>query len=195
MAQALWQPTPRLADFYRQSATEHDELIAGPSGAAYILPSYWPHQHHMAFLELTSSALRAMGATLLQVLDGQTRRTWFSMQFLDLRLQKLYAANLTPHGLRGILSGAGGLTPSWRLHGSLPVYQNLGLALNPQRTQHLIQLARARGIHFINIYIFAWKISPSDLQRIVQQLDGDVRVVTPSRLLELIQEAEHANMG
>ncbi len=195
MAPALWQTTPRLADFYRQSATEHDELIAGPSGAAYILPSYWPHQHHMAFLELTSSALRAMGATLLQVLDGQTRRTWFSMQFLDLRLQKLYAANLTPHGLRGILSGAGGLTPSWRLHGSLPVYQNLGLALNPQRTQHLIQLARARGIHFINIYIFAWKISPSDLQRIVQQLDGDVRVVTPSRLLELIQEAEHANMG
>jgi hypothetical protein len=74
------------------------------------------------------------------------------------------------------------------LRASLPVYQNLGLALNPQRAQRLIQGAIARKTRFINVYVFAWTTNPSDLQRIVQQLDSNVRVVTPARLLEFIQQ-------
>ena len=189
IAPALWQTMPRLADFYRRTATENDVLIAGPSGVAYMLPSHWPREQRTAFLQLTATSLQAMNLTLLQVLDSRSWLSWFNMKFLDVDLQKLFVTHLAAHGLRGILSGAGSLFPSWRLHAGLPVYQNLGLALNPQRTLRLIQFARARGTRFINIYVFAWKTSPSDLQGIVEQLDGDVRVVTPARLLELIEQS------
>ncbi|HEX7736267.1 MAG TPA: GxGYxYP domain-containing protein [Ktedonobacteraceae bacterium] len=187
LAPALWRIMPRLAAFYRRTASKNDELIAGPSGAAYMLPSHWPREHRQAFLQLTADLLRVMGAASLQILDSGT---WFSMRFLTPDLQELFADQLSAHGLRGILSGAGGFRPSWRRRAGLLVYQNLGLALNPRRTLSLIRSALARGTRFINVYIFAWNITPGDLQRIVQQLDGKVRVVTPARLLELIELAE-----
>ncbi|HVU71030.1 MAG TPA: GxGYxYP domain-containing protein [Ktedonobacteraceae bacterium] len=190
IAPALWQIMPRLADFYRRTASAQDELIAGPSGAAYMLPSHWPSEHQEAFLQLTGRTLQTMSPALLQVLDSRSWLSRFSMRFLNPTLQTRFAAQLAPHGLRGILSGAGGFFPSWKLRAGLPIYQNLGLALNAQRALSLIRSAMRRGVRFINIYIFAWNISPADLQRVVEQLDGNVRVVTPMRLLELIQEAE-----
>ena len=190
IAPALWQTMPRLAEFYRQSATENDNLIAGPSGVAYILPSYWPRKQRAAFLQMTAAALQAVDLTLLQVLDSRTWLSWFSMKFLNPGLQELFATQLAAGGLRGILSGAGSFFPSWSQRAGLPIYQNLGLALNPERTLSLIQSARARGIRFINVYIFAWNINPGDLQRIVEQLDGDIRVVTPARLLEFIRQTK-----
>jgi hypothetical protein len=188
MAPALWRAMPRLAAFYRRTATANDILIVGPSGIAYMLPSHWPREYHQAFLQVTAGSLRAMGATLLQVLDSGT---WFSMRFLASNLQELFAGQLAAHGLRGILSGAGGFYPSWRRRAGLLIYQNLGLALNPRCTLSLIQRALARGTRFINVYIFAWNITPGDLQSIVQQLGSSVRVVTPARLLELIEQAEN----
>jgi hypothetical protein len=187
---ALLYTMPRLAAFYRRTATPNDVLIAGPSGIAYILPSLWPRDQRAAFLQQTAISLQAMGLTLLQVLDSRSWLTWFSMKFLNRELQKLFAAQLTSHGLRGILSGAGSFFPSWSRKAGLPIYQNLGLALNPQRTLRLIQSARARGIRFINVYVFAWHTRPGDLQQLVQQLGSDVCIVTPDRLLELIQQAE-----
>jgi hypothetical protein len=192
IAPALWQIMPRLAAFYQRTASAQDVLIAGPSGVAYMLPSHWPREHQAAFLQLTAQALQNMRPALLQVLDSRSWLSWFSMKFLNPVLQERFAVQLAPHGLRGILSGAGGFFPSWSMRAGLPVYQNLGLALNPQRALSLIRCSMKRGVRFINIYIFAWSISPTDLQQIVQQLDSSVRVVTPLRLLELIQEAERS---
>lgn len=188
IAPTLWQIMPRLAAFYQRSATAQDVLIAGPSGAAYMLPSHWPRAHHALLLQQNAQALQAMGPALLQMLDSRSWLSWFNMKFLNPALQELFAARLSAHGLRGILSGAGGLFPSWHVRAGLPIYQNLGLALNPQRTLSLIRFAMACNVRFINVYIFAWSINPGDLQRIVQELEGKVRVVTPARLLELIQE-------
>ena len=192
IAPALWQTMPHLADFYRRTATENDVLIAGPSGIAYMLPSYWPQQQHAAFLEMTATSLQAMNLRLLQVLDSRSWLSWFNMRFRNPNLQALFATQLAANGLRGILSGAGGLFPSWYQRANVPIYQNLGLALNPQRTRVLIQSALARKIRFINVYVFAWTTTPGDLLRIVQQLNGNVRVVTPERLLELIRQSDKA---
>ena len=183
IAPALQQLMPGLAHFYRRTATENDEFIAGPSGAAYVFPSRLPGAYRATFLSLTAKYMRAMHLTLLQVLDSSTP---FSMKFLQPDLQELLAAQLAPHGLRGILSGAGSLSPSWRRAGLL-IYHNLGLAMNPRSTLELIRRAAARGHRFINVYIFAWKITPGDLQQIVGQLDDSFCVVTPGRLLEIIQ--------
>lgn len=182
---ALKQTMPALAEFYRRSATANDTLIAGPSGAAYMLPSHWPRAHLAAFLQLTAAYMQDMRLESLQVLDSAG---WFSMKFLDPELQKFFVARLAGHGLRGIFSGAGSGFPSWRICADVPIYQNLGLALNPRCALRLIRCAAARGTRFINVYIFAWNINPGDLQLIVSALGDTFRVVTPARLLELIQQ-------
>jgi hypothetical protein len=190
IAPALWQTMPRLAAYYRRTLSVGDVLIAGPSGVAYMLPSCWPRQQRAAFLRATATSLQKMDLKLLQVLDGQSWLSWFSMSFRDPSLQELFVSQLASSGLRGILSGAGRVFPSWRQRAGLPVYQNLGLALNPQRTLRLIRSAIARGTRFINVYVFAWNITPGDLQQIARELGDEVRIVSPARLLELLQQAE-----
>lgn len=185
IAPALQQAMPALADFYRRTATELDEFIAGPSGAAYLFPSRLPGAYQAAFLQQTGESMRSMGLTLLQVLDSSTL---FSMKFLRSDLQTLFAAQLAPYGLRGIFSGAGSLDPSWQSCGDLLIYQNLGLAMSHRRTLELIRYAAGRGHRFLNLYIFAWNITPGDLLRIVEQLDDSFCIVTPGHLLELIQQ-------
>ena len=185
IASALQQVMPPLAAYYRRTASANDELIAGPSGAAYVLPISLPKQHRAAFLRLTSDYMKAMQLTLLEVLD---RDGWFSMKFRNLPLQKQFCSELADAGLRGILSGAGSHAPGWHQRAGLPIYQNLGLAYKPARTLNLIRRSAARGNRFLNVYIFAWQMTPTDLQEIVQQLGDGFTVVTPGRLLELMQK-------
>jgi hypothetical protein len=185
IAPALAQTMPYLAAFYRSTATAYDEFIAGPSGAAYLLPSDLPEVHRTAFLNLTAEYMQAMQLTFLQILDSSGL---FSMKLRNVGLQETIAAQLVPHGLRGIFSGGGGSRPSWRGRAGVMVYQNLGLAFNPQRTLRLITRASERGTRFINVYIFAWSVTPGDLQTIVEKLGDGFEVVTPGQLLQLIEE-------
>ncbi len=150
IAPSLHQVMPGLASFYRRTATENDEFIAGPSGAAYILPSYLPGAWRAAFLRLTAEHMQAMQLTSLQILDGRSWFSWFSMKFLNPNLQKLFASRLAPYGLRGILSGGGSIRPSWSLRAGVPIYQNLGLALNSRRALRLIQ-GRRREVRVLSI--------------------------------------------
>lgn len=188
IAPALQQVMPVLAAYYRRTATENDELIAGPSGAAYILPSYFPRSQQTAFLRQTARYMQDMQLTLLQVLDSGG---WFSMQFLDPELQKTFSAHLTAHELRGILSGAGCTVPSWHQRAGVPIYQNLGLALDAERALSLVQRSAERGTRFINVYIFAWKVTPGELRQVIERLGEGFTIVTPGRLLELIRQEEH----
>src|SRR5205807_8916235 len=50
-------------------ATPNDELIAGPSGAAYIFPSCWPAASLPQFLQRTGELMQSMGLTTLTALD------------------------------------------------------------------------------------------------------------------------------
>lgn len=184
IAPALEQAMPALAAYYRRTATTNDEFIAGPSGAAYLLPSHLASTSRAAFLQLTAEYMQAMQLEFLQILDSNTR---FSMKFLHPGLQRLFVARLAPHGLRGILSGAGSPSPSWHRRAGMPIYHNLGLALTPQRTLRLIRRAAARRHRFINVYVFAWRLSPGDLQELVGHLDDTFCLVTPGQLLELIE--------
>lgn len=190
IAPALRQTMPRLAEFYRRTASENDEFIAGPSGAAYMLPARWPRSYHEQFLQLTADYMQDMHLSVLQVLDASTP---FSMKFLNPRLQKLFVERLHASGLRGILSGAGSFAPSWQQRTGLPIYQNVGLAFHSRRALRLIRRASRQGVRFINVYIFAWKITPDDLQKIVEELGEGFTLVTPGRLLALIQQSEGAS--
>lgn len=192
----LLQAAPVMVEYYRSTATANDEFIAGPSGAGYMFPSHWPAQHLPAFLELTGQLMRAMNTSLLEVLDtdfwqssglpflANIRQT--GMAFSDPHAQQSFAQTLKPYGLTGILSGSGMSKVDWKKINGIPWYQNLGLADSVDGTVKLIKdaaNARSERPLFLNVYILAWKMTPTTLKQVAQQLGSGYEIVLPSALL------------
>ena len=192
----LMQAAPLMAEYYRSTATANDEFIAGPSGAGYMFPSHWPAQHLPAFLEQTGQLMQAMNTSLLEILDtdywqssglpfiSDIRQT--GMAFTDPNVQQSYVQALKPYGLTGLLSGSGLSKVDWKKINGVPWYQNLGLADSVAGTLKLIRdaaAARSGRPLFLNVYILAWKMTPSALKQVAQQLGSGYEVVLPSALL------------
>jgi hypothetical protein len=175
---SLVQTAPSLAAYYTDTASPNDELLAGPSGAGYMLPSDWPQGQLPTFLKLTGELMLAMKLNVIQVLDSGSGQA-----FVDPGLQTAYVDVLAPFGLKGILSGSGQTQSSWKNVSGVPVLQNLGLADSVSKTVNLIRNASAQ---YLNLYIMAWTMTPSDLQTVVQQLGNEYAFVTPGRLLAMI---------
>ena len=122
------------------------------------------------------------------------------MLFADPDLQRQFARALAPFGVRGIFSSAGLVNPTWAISAEhVPIYQNLGLANSVDRTVSLIQsAASARDDRplFLNVYVLAWTMTPSDLKQVVERLGrspihrGTYEVVTPGTLLALITQTQ-----
>jgi hypothetical protein len=207
----LIQAAPSLASYYLRTATPNDEFIAGPSGAGYMFPSGWPAEHLPAFLQRTGELLRAMNLSLLEVLDSSLLQSsglpliswlgafiaWLGgsrMALTDQALQKRFVQALSPFGLGGLLSGAGSGRPGWSLlNNTVPIYQNLGLADSVSRAIELLKHAASanqRRPLFLNVYLLAWNMTPSDVNQVVQQLGSDFQVVTPGALLALLAQAQ-----
>ncbi len=195
----LAQAAPALAAYYQQTATPNDAFIAGPSGAGYIFPSQWPAEQFAPYLARTGYLMQAMHLTLLEVLDvdflqgsGLLALPWLAflrhrgMVFDDAEGQRRYVEALRVFGLRGILSGAGVPHKALTLVDGFPIYRNLGLAGSVAQTVRFI--TRAAATHkerplFLNVYILAWNMTPSDLAQVMQQLGDGYTCVLPGDLL------------
>jgi hypothetical protein len=195
---ALLQVTPMLAEYYMRTLTPNDELIAGPSGASYMFPTRWPGERLMPFLQQTGSLMQAMDIETLEVLDiGQWQSSGLPLSNINLtgmafdneQHQQAYIQALASCGLRGILSGSGQAIARWKMVNGVPVYQNLGLAGSVNGALSLIKnavLLHPQRPHFLNVYILAWSMAPSDLKQIAAQLGAGYEIVLPRRLLALL---------
>ncbi|GHO54845.1 GxGYxYP domain-containing protein [Ktedonobacter robiniae] len=189
---------PSLAKYYLESATANDELVAAPSGAGYMFPSRWPAQHMQEFLADTGEMMQAMGLSTLEVLDtdflhglGLLPFSITGMGFLSKRLQRTFTSLLTPDGLCGILSGAGTFWACWHLANKVPWYQSLGLAMSVEQAVQLItttaKIRRQRPL-FLNIYVLAWRMSPSTLLEVMARLGDEYELVLPRDLLAMLTQ-------
>jgi GxGYxYP putative glycoside hydrolase C-terminal domain len=73
----------------------------------------------------------------------------------------------------------------------VPLYQNLGLADSVEKTLKLIHDAVEANTPrplFLNVYLLAWTITPSNIRQIMQQLGDDYEVVLPRTLLAMLAE-------
>lgn len=196
----LLQAAAGMAAYYASTATANDELIAGPSGAGYMFPSLWPSQNLPAFLEQTGQLMQQMNLSRLEILDstplessglpvlGGLRAT--GQAFSNEQLQLKFVHALAPYGVRGLLSGSGTLHPDWELVDGMPIYQNLGLASSVSQAVDMIKYAASNKQQrplYLNIYIMAWSLAPSDLKQVVQQLGSGYEVVTPGTLLAMLR--------
>lgn len=200
---SIQQAVPLLVEYYRASATSNDELVAGPSGLSYMLPSRWPVEHLDAFLQATGKQMQAMNLTTLQLLDADywqssglpfisvIRQTITGMVCSDSSIQDHYVRTLRSFGLQGILNGAGLKRVEWKLIDGVPLYQNLGLAGSVSSTVKMIKNvvnSHAERPLFLNVYILAWNMNPSDLQAVIEQLGSGYEIVLPKTLLAMLAE-------
>ena len=198
---ALAQAAPTLAAYYARTASANDEFIAGPSGAGYMFPSNWPEAELNSFLKRTGKLMQSMNIKLLEALDSDFLRdiglgiissiAGGDMGFTDEQVQKRYIQALVPYGLKGLLSGAGRRNPGWQVAAGLPIYRNLGLVGSVGQTVDFIRDAAKSMTQrplYLNAYVLAWNMGPSDLKQVVEQLGAGYTFVTPGDLLERIAE-------
>ncbi len=202
VAPVLQQAAPAMLDYYARTATPNDEFIAGPSGIGYMYPSNWPREQLSAFLEKSGHLMQQMNLRTLEVLDSNFGRSLplflsallggSGMALIDRNLQQRYAQELRSYGVHGILSGSGQKTASYTVFSGVPVYQNLGLASTVDETVSMIKQGAkdytGRPIS-LNIYVLAWKMGPSDLKQVINQLGSEYEVVTPGTLLSMLPDA------
>jgi hypothetical protein len=200
IAPVIVQAAPVMAAYYLRTATENSEFVAGPSGVGYMYPSRWPSDHLPNFLEQTGQLMQDMNLTVLEVLDvglSQIISVAFGrlQAFRSAALQRAYVQALKPFGLRGILSGSGGRTSRWSIKEDIPILQNLGLAGSPAAILRLVRRAAMSNKQrplFLNVYVEAWRVKPSQIEEAIRELGSAYIVVTPGTLLALIaQSAAH----
>lgn len=199
----LAQAAPGMAAYYARTASANDEFVAGPSGMGYMYPSCWPRTQLEPFLHQTGELMQTLRMTLLNILDvDPIYRTglpwlaafsWRGMRLTNTRIQHQFAQVLANYGVRGMLTGAGftGLPAHWKNVDHLPLYNNLGFTETVAQTVQLIKLAtwiyRRRPL-FLNVYLIAWKMTPTLVQQIMRQLGDEYEYVLPSTLLALLSE-------
>jgi len=197
---ALMQGAPSIADYYVRTATPNDELIAGPSGAAYMYPSHWPEDHFPSFLQRTGLLMQSLQMKTILVLDADFTLAMDKVTLRNLRqpgmivndkaLQDRFIQALAPFGVRNILNGAGLPILDWYVSNEGVVfYQNIGLADNVARTLSYVRNAatatQSRPL-FLNVYIVAWTMTPSDLKGVMKELGSGFTAVKPCTLLAML---------
>jgi hypothetical protein len=115
-----------------------------------------------------------------------------SQLFSNAALLTRYTQALSSIGLQGILSGAGVKIPGLTFSsGDIPVYYNLGLADSVQSALDLVKsvtlIMKQRPL-FLNVYLLVWKMGPSDIKQVIQQLGSGYEVVKPGTLLKMIAQ-------
>lgn len=203
LSPALLQTAPAMIDYYLRTATTNDEFVAGPSGAAYLFPSFWPEDQLSPFLQRTGKLMQELGMTTLEVLDSDivyssgfpivSKASLNGMALANSKRQHDFASQLAPYGVCGILSGAGfplKKTSSQEVDGLL-IYQNLGLVGSVESAMNMIKLTARLSSQrplFLNLYILAWSMGPTQLQQVMQQLGSDYECVLPRTLLAMLSK-------
>ena len=135
--------------------------------------------------------LQSTGIPIIAPIIANLRHTGMSVK--DTGLQQRFIQGLAPFGLRGFFSGAGIKTPEKTLVQGVPVYQNLGLADSVSKTLDLVRNAASSSQQrplYLNVYMLAWSMTPSDIKQVIQQLGNQYVVVTPGTLMALLAKAK-----
>lgn len=198
MAPMLSQAAPAMWDYYVRTASANDEFLAGPSGLGYCYPSKWPRQQLAAYLIQTGQAMQRMQLRLLEVLDSnfwlhpflmyRAIKQGSAMIVQPKKVQQRLAHELQAFGLQGIFSGGGLARAYWRHYEDIPIVHNVGIANSVSQALALIRQAPPqRRPAFLNVYVLAWRMGPSELRKVAQELGSEYEIVLPSTLLNLLQ--------
>ena len=181
----LFDGAPAILNYYRQTATGNDLLIAGPSGAGYFNPTPWPDDSFAAFLQDTYGYLQKTGMTIPYVLNRVDGKNVPLSESEAAAYEEYYRAP--------------GLFLSWEnrhgveiVNGSLPVSIIHGIS-TVQDGRNILEEAKAgwdgTSPMFVSLGILAWNMTPTDLVELTESIGPEFEVVRGDHYFSLIREA------
>jgi hypothetical protein len=176
----LEEAAPAILSYYQRTATKNDLLMAGPSGAGYFNPSYWPQDNLNTFLRQSSSYLRRAGMDIVDVIDDPTS--------LPASIVQSYHDQLGVNGL--VFTSFTGKTDT-AMVGKLPVATQLVINSKDELANIQQQAANWDGKSplFLSILLIGWNNSATDAQFIAQQLGSNYVPVRADQYFQLFREA------
>ena len=181
----LYDGAPAMLNYYRETATQNDLLIAGPSGAGYFYPNAWPEQSFSTFLKSSYSYLKKTGMTIPYVLNRVgSQNVPLSDSNVDAYLNDYHVP---------------GLFLSWENYhdvqivgGKLPVSTIQGVS-TVQDGQKILAEAKAQwdgqSPLFVSLGLLAWSMTPSDVAVLQGSLGPEYAAVRADQYFALIRDA------
>ncbi|MEQ7010794.1 GxGYxYP domain-containing protein [Actinopolymorpha sp. B17G11] len=189
-----WSVSPLLVDVaplivshYLRTATPNDLLVAGPSGAGYFYPSFWPQDHLPEFLGQNKAYFDALGLHMIYALDD--------IPALEEASANAYADQL---GLDGIVFAmwAERSETTIMADGRLPVSNQIAHTDRAEVLRRIRVNAEAFDGSkplFIAVAVAAWDQTPSDVAWIMDQLGEEFVAVRGDEYFSLVREAYDQN--
>lgn len=178
----LYDAAPAILQYYRQTATPNDLLIAGPSGAGYFYPSEWPARHLEQFLHSSDTYLKKTGLHIAFVLDDKLN---LPADILRVYRQQFHVA---------------GILHNWWYYGSQASNLIAHIPLSTQlvastRTELLATIQQnaanwnGRSPFFIAAMAIAWSLEPADIKYVIDHLGPNYIAVRGDQFFQLMNKA------
>lgn len=181
----LYDGAPAILNYYQETATQNDLIIAGPSGAGYFYPEAWPDGTFSDFLKQSYKYLKKTGMTVPYVLNRVNSENVPLSESKAAAYENDYKAS--------------GLFLSWENHhgveivnGTLPVSTIQGIS-TAQDGKNILAEAKAnwdgKSPLFVSLGLLAWSMTPSDVVEVTESLGPEYQVVRADHYFSLIREA------
>ncbi|WP_053373615.1 GxGYxYP domain-containing protein [Paenibacillus sp. FJAT-27812] len=181
----LYDGAPAMLNYFRETATDNDLLIAGPSGAGYFYPNAWPAESFTAFLKQSYSYMEKTGMTIPYVLNRVNSENvplsdaHAAAYIKEYKPQGLFLSWEDRHGVEIV----GGKLPVSTIHGISTV----------QDGQKILADAKAKwdgkSPLFVSLGLLAWSLTPSDIAELQASLGPEYAAVRADQYFSLIRSA------
>lgn len=180
---------PTVLERFYQDGTKKDNFVVGPSGGGYMYPSMYPEQELDAHLKQLNADMGRADLSIVEVIDFNAfnKKAMWDKYTTQPNVDGVIYLEYSNHkALNGALKWSNNkpiVTPREMLwHGIAgsdvtSVVQHINAApRNPKS---------ATGYSLVLVH--AWSSSMDEVKAVIDQLQGDVKVVTPDKMVKLIQ--------
>lgn len=177
---------PTMLEYYQQTQTENDLLVAGPSGAGYTYPAVWPQASLPGYMRRSGEYMARTGMNVLFAYNrnGSTDLT-FTPQLID-----LYKRNLP--GLEGIVYNYESQSQISMIDG-VPVATLLAVNDAASGQAELAAVAQSwdgNSPLFVAAGVESWNMTPTDVNTLVSSLGADFEIVRGDVFFQLYRESQ-----
>jgi putative glycoside hydrolase with GxGYxYP motif/GxGYxY motif-containing protein len=172
---------PTILQYFQQTQTANDLLVAGPSGAGYTYPANWPREDLVGYMRRSG---RYMARTGMDVLFAYNRDGRTDLP-LSADITELYQRYV--RGLHGVFLNYQSQSQISMI-GGLPVATLMGvndLASGQSQLASVSQAWDGQSPLFVAAGLLAWNMTPSDANTLASSLGPEFEIVRGDVFFEL----------
>jgi hypothetical protein len=180
----LLDAAPAMLNYFQNTQTPNDFLVAGPSGAGYTYPGDWPSADLPSFTERTGDYMKRTGMDVIYTLN---RLNGTNIDFTAAVAQQ-YAEDVRLLGILGNWISQSRLSTT----AGLPVMTQVGISTVAQGQAALSSATQGwngSSSLFVALGVLAWNMTPTDVNALVASLGSQYEVVRVDVFFELLRKA------